>query len=179
MSHLKKLVYAAVVAAALLAVGVAAATAPLLALVVSEDSVVAIAAMVLLGGAMFPTATKLDPGSRIHTLLLNGVECEPYISCDDMLMREHAQEVLGGAQILLHALELDTCYVVVESDKPEAIHRLGEVLADLEDERLILKQVPTIYPSGGEDQLVQLVANREVPSGGLPTAASRSQRSTR
>ncbi len=84
-------------------------------------------------------------------------------------MREYAREVLGGAQILLHALEIDTCFVVVESDKPEALHRLGEVLAELDDDRLVLKLVPTIYPSGGEDQLVQLVANREVPSGGLPT----------
>jgi electron transport complex protein RnfC len=124
-----------------------------------------------LGGAVFPTAQKLMQAitCELEYLILNGVECEPYISCDDMLMREYAQEVLGGARILLHALELDVCYIAVESDKPEAIHRLGEILAELGDERLILKQVPTIYPSGGEDQLVQLVANREVPSGGLPT----------
>jgi electron transport complex protein RnfC len=124
-----------------------------------------------LGGAVFPTAQKLMQANTcdLEYLMLNGVECEPYISCDDLLMRENAREVLGGAQILLHALELDTCFVVVESDKPEAIHRLGEVLAELDDERLILKQVPTIYPSGGEDQLIQLVASREVPSGGLPT----------
>jgi electron transport complex protein RnfC len=124
-----------------------------------------------LGGAVFPTAQKLMQAitCELEFLILNGVECEPYISCDDMLMREYARETLGGAQILLHALQLDTCYIAVESDKPEAIDRLGEVLAELDDDRLILKQVPTIYPSGGEDQLVQLVANREVPSGGLPT----------
>ncbi|MDH3533810.1 MAG: electron transport complex subunit RsxC, partial [Gammaproteobacteria bacterium] len=78
-------------------------------------------------------------------------------------------EVLGGAQILLHALSLDIAYIVVESDKPEAIRRLAEVMGELGDNRLILKQVPTIYPSGGEDQLVQLVTNLEVPTGGLPT----------
>ena len=124
-----------------------------------------------LGGAVFPTAQKLMQAitCELEYLVLNGVECEPYISCDDMLMREYAREVLGGAQILLHALGVDTCFVAVESDKPEALQRLGEVLAELDDERLVLKQVPTIYPSGGEDQLVQLVANREVPSGGLPT----------
>lgn len=124
-----------------------------------------------LGGAVFPTAQKLMQAvtGELEYLILNGVECEPYISCDDLLMREYAAEVVSGARILLHALELDTCYIAVESDKPEAIHRLGEVLADVGDDRLILKQVPTIYPSGGEDQLVQLVANREVPSGGLPT----------
>ncbi len=124
-----------------------------------------------LGGAVFPTAQKLMQATtcELEYLILNGVECEPYISCDDMLMREYADELLGGARILLHALGIETCYIVVESDKPEALDRLGEALGELGDERLILKQVPTIYPSGGEDQLVQLVANREVPSGGLPT----------
>ena len=124
-----------------------------------------------LGGAVFPTAQKLMQAisGKIEFLILNGVECEPYISCDDMLMREYAREVLGGARILLHALQIDVCYVAVESDKPEALQTLSEVMSELDDDRLVLKQVPTIYPSGGEDQLVQLVANREVPSGGLPT----------
>jgi len=124
-----------------------------------------------LGGAVFPTAQKLMQAITcdLDFLILNGVECEPYISCDDVLMREYAHEIIGGAQILMHALELDICYIAVESDKPKAIQRLGEVLGEINDERLILKQVPTIYPSGGEDQLVQLVTNREVPSGGLPT----------
>jgi electron transport complex protein RnfC len=124
-----------------------------------------------LGGAVFPTAQKLMQAitCELDYLILNGVECEPYISCDDMLMREHASEIIAGAQILLHALQLDVGYIVVESDKPQAIRRLGEAMGELNDERLILKQVPTIYPSGGEDQLVQLVTNREVPTGGLPT----------
>jgi len=124
-----------------------------------------------LGGAVFPTAQKLMQAQTCETeyLILNGVECEPYISCDDMLMRERAAQILGGARILMHALQIDACYVVVESDKPEALHSLEMELGKLDDDRLVLKQVPTIYPSGGEDQLVQLVTNREVPSGGLPT----------
>jgi len=124
-----------------------------------------------LGGAVFPTAQKLMQArtAELEFLILNGVECEPYISCDDALMRECAPAVLSGARILMHALQVNACYVVVESDKPEAIGRLGEALAELGDDRIVLKQVPTIYPSGGEDQLVQLVTNREVPSGGLPT----------
>jgi electron transport complex protein RnfC len=124
-----------------------------------------------LGGAVFPTAQKLMQAvsGKLDFLILNGVECEPYISCDDMLMREQAHAVIGGAQILMHALELETAYIAVESDKPDAIQRLAEVMGEVGDERLVLKQVPTIYPSGGEDQLVQLVTNREVPSGGLPT----------
>ncbi len=124
-----------------------------------------------LGGAVFPTAQKLMQARtcEIDYLILNGVECEPYISCDDLLMRERPAAILSGAQVLMHALQIDACYIVVESDKPEALNLLGVALAELDDDRLVLKQVPTIYPSGGEDQLVQLVTNREVPSGGLPS----------
>ena len=124
-----------------------------------------------LGGAVFPTAQKLMQAvtTPLEHLILNGVECEPYISCDDMLMRNFAEDVLRGAQILLHALGLSSCYVVVESDKQSAIAELVAALQALDDERIVLKQVPTIYPSGAEDQLVQLVTSREVPTGGLPT----------
>ena len=124
-----------------------------------------------LGGAVFPTAQKLLQAisGRVEFLILNGVECEPYISCDDMLMREHATAVLVGAQILMQALQIDTCYVAVESDKSVALQSLLSALNALDDTRIVLKQIPTIYPSGGEDQLVQLVTNREVPTHGLPT----------
>jgi len=127
-----------------------------------------------LGGAVFPTAQKLTQasGCELEYLILNGVECEPYISCDDVLMRERAEAVVGGGRILMRALGIERCHIVVESDKPEALHALGDAIAiatTADDTGLILKQVPTIYPSGGEDQLVQLVTNREVPSGGLPT----------
>jgi Na+-translocating ferredoxin:NAD+ oxidoreductase subunit C len=124
-----------------------------------------------LGGAVFPTAQKLMQARSVplDTLVLNGVECEPYISCDDMLMRENAHEVLGGGRILLHALGVDKCLVVVESDKPDAIRTMTEALRELEDARFALKIVPSIYPSGGEDQTIQLVTGLEVPSGGLPT----------
>jgi len=124
-----------------------------------------------LGGAVFPTGQKLMQASTmpLEHLILNGVECEPYISCDDMLMREMAGELLGGAQILMHALNVESCYIAVESDTPEANDILSQAVRDLGDERIVVKQVPTIYPSGGEDQLVQLIANREVPSKGLPT----------
>jgi electron transport complex protein RnfC len=115
-----------------------------------------------LGGAAFPTAQKLMQARtcKIDHLLLNGVECESYISCDDLLMRERAGEIISGAQILMHALQIDVCFIAVESDKPEAIRALGLVLGEINDERIVIKQVPTIYPSGGEDQLVQLVKSR-------------------
>jgi electron transport complex protein RnfC len=85
-----------------------------------------------------------------------------------MLMRTRAAAVVSGAQILLQALQVETCLIAVESDKPVALERLGAALAAAGDERIVLRQVPTIYPSGGEDQLVQLVAMREVPANGLP-----------
>lgn len=124
-----------------------------------------------LGGAVFPTAQKLMQArtGELHYLILNGVECEPYISCDDVLMRERARAVIVGGQILMHSLGLDQCFIALESDKPDAMHALEAELADIGDERVVLKFVPTIYPSGGEDQLVQLLTNREVPSGGLPS----------
>lgn len=124
-----------------------------------------------LGGAVFPTAQKLTQATfgEMEYLILNGVECEPYISCDDLLMQEYAADVLAGAQILMLALAFDECLVVVESDKQAALQALGTALGEMNDERITLKQVPTIYPSGAEDQLVQLVTGREVPTGGLPT----------
>jgi electron transport complex protein RnfC len=124
-----------------------------------------------LGGAVFPTAQKLMQARTctIDHLILNGVECESFISCDDLLMRECAGEIISGAQILMHALQINVCFIAVESDKPDAIRALGEVLGEIQDDRIALKMVPTIYPSGGEDQLVQLVTNLEVPSGGLPS----------
>ncbi len=105
-----------------------------------------------LGGAAFPTAQKLIQANtcKLDHLLLNGVECEPYISCDDVLMRERADAVVDGSRILMHVLGLSSCYIVVESDKPEALRALAAALTDARDERIVLKQVPTIYPSGGE-----------------------------
>lgn len=124
-----------------------------------------------LGGAVFPTAQKLmqAKSGSIEMLILNGVECEPYISCDDMLMRERADAVISGARILMHAMSIERCLLGIESDKPEAIRALESALAECDDDTLTVKQIPTIYPSGGEDQLVQLITNREVPTGGLPT----------
>ena len=124
-----------------------------------------------LGGAVFPTAQKLMQATSgpIEMLVLNGVECEPYISCDDMLMREHAGAIISGARILMHAMSIERCLLGIESDKPDAIRALEAVLADYDDDAVTVKRIPTIYPSGGEDQLVQLITNREVPTGGLPT----------
>ncbi|MFT4529235.1 MAG: electron transport complex protein RnfC [Thalassolituus oleivorans] len=123
-----------------------------------------------MGGAGFPTAVKLNIGQRnIGTLILNGAECEPYITADDMLMRERAHEVVRGAQILLHILNASQCLIGVEDNKPNAIAALNAALVDLHEEHHIdVVVIPTKYPSGGEKQLIQILTGEEVPAGGIP-----------
>lgn len=123
-----------------------------------------------LGGAAFPTWVKLDIEGRpaIEQLILNGAECEPYISCDDMLMRERAEEIVSGARIMLHALQTARCQIAIEDNKPEAESALRAALEAANDERLELIAVPSVYPEGGEKQLIQVLTGKEVPHDGLP-----------
>jgi electron transport complex protein RnfC len=126
------------------------------------------AGIVGLGGAMFPTRTKLNPGTAINTLILNGAECEPYISCDQALMTEKAHEVLLGAVFMLRALQTDRCIVAIRSGMVKAEHALRSAMAKLNDARIELAVVPNRYPAGGERQLIEVLLGTEVPSGGLP-----------
>lgn len=118
-----------------------------------------------MGGAGFPTAVKLAPVTPVKTLILNGTECEPYITADDMLMREKAAEVIEGAKILMHILKVRECLIGVEDNKPEAIAALNEAAEGANIEVVVF---PTVYPSGGEKQLIQILTGEEVPSGKLP-----------
>lgn len=122
------------------------------------------AGIVGLGGAVFPSAVKLagSPGSPIHTVVLNGAECEPYITCDDRLMRERADEVLRGGQIIMHVVGARQCLVGVEDNKPEAIAALREAATTLADARIEIVEVPTIYPSGGEKQLIHVLTGEKI-----------------
>ncbi|WP_320165924.1 electron transport complex subunit RsxC [Methylophaga sp.] len=129
------------------------------------------AGIVGLGGAGFPSFIKLNPGVHhtVETLLLNGAECEPYISCDDMLMRERADGILDGIEIMQYALRAREVIVAIEDNKPQAISAMELALAsrpDMHNTRLVV--VPTRYPTGGEKQLIQVVTGKEVPSDGLP-----------
>lgn len=123
-----------------------------------------------LGGAVFPAATKLAAHAQhpIEYLLINGVECEPFISCDDRLMRERANQVVQGAQIMLHAAQAQHCRIVVEADKPEALAALRTATQQLADTRIEVVTVNTAYPSGDEGQLITQLLGREIPRGGLP-----------
>ncbi|WP_440468485.1 electron transport complex subunit RsxC [Pseudomonas sp. YH-1] len=120
-----------------------------------------------LGGAGFPTAAKLASRAQddLHTLIINGAECEPYISADDLLMRERAAELVEGIEVLMHILQPQQVLLGIEDDKPEAI---AAVQAAIGERAIRLQPIPTRYPSGGERQLIQVLTGREVPSGGLP-----------
>lgn len=129
------------------------------------------AGIVGLGGATFPTDVKLtaDEFHRIDRLILNGAECEPYICCDDMLMRERADAVISGALIMLRALHIDYCQVAIEDNKPDAEAALKTAISQAGcEQRIELVIVPSVYPEGGERQLIQVLTGREVPHDGLP-----------
>lgn len=126
-----------------------------------------------LGGAGFPTEVKLQPGQRqIETLILNAAECEPYITADDALLRERADEVLSGLRLMARILQPQQCLIGIEDNKPEAIaalrHALQAPSATMTSAAIELVVIPTKYPSGGEKQLIRILTGREVPHGQLP-----------
>lgn len=129
---------------------------------------IAQAGIVGMGGGAFPTAIKLNPLTGIRTLILNGAECEPYMSCDDALLRERASEVVRGAVIMLQAIEADECIVAVKADMPEALTAATEAVHEHGDSRFRLAVVSARYPAGGERQLIQELTGIEVPARGLP-----------
>ncbi len=126
------------------------------------------AGVVGMGGAVFPSAVKLNvrPDKPIRTLILNGAECEPYISCDDMLMREQAAEIVAGAQVMMHMVKPQECLIGVEDNKPYAIAAMQAAVDAAQDSRIQVVAVPTLYPSGGAKQLTFILTGKEVPSGG-------------
>ncbi|MBT8137467.1 MAG: RnfABCDGE type electron transport complex subunit C, partial [Gammaproteobacteria bacterium] len=128
------------------------------------------AGIVGLGGAVFPTSTKLTARAdiNVHTLILNGAECDPQISCDEALMRRYATDIIAGARIVLHILQVNRCIIGIEEDKPESEAALRLAVEEFDDDRFEVVRVPAIYPEGSERQLIQALSGREVPSRGLP-----------
>ncbi|MEI7214719.1 electron transport complex subunit RsxC [Pectobacterium versatile] len=117
-----------------------------------------------LGGASFPTAAKLQGGMRgIETLIINGAECEPYITADDRLMQECAEEIIQGVEILSFLLQPKRILIGIEDNKPEAISALRLALGKRSD--MQLRVIPTKYPSGGAKQLTKILTGKEVPFG--------------
>lgn len=132
------------------------------------------AGIVGLGGAAFPTAVKLTPRKKIDTVILNGCECEPYLTADERLMVEKAKEILEGFQIILKILGVKKGYIGVEDNKPEAINSLKSQIPNLPageadpKSQIEILALPTKYPQGAEKQLIKAITGREVPPGGLP-----------
>jgi electron transport complex protein RnfC len=126
------------------------------------------AGIVGLGGATFPSHVKLSipKGKTAEFLLINAVECEPYLTSDHQLMLEKADEIMVGISILMKALNVSKAYIGIENNKPDAIELFGKKAAEYKGVEVNALRVQ--YPQGGEKQLIKAVLNREVPSGGLP-----------
>ena len=120
-----------------------------------------------LGGAGFPAFRKYETDRRIQTVLINGAECEPYLTCDHRLMLEHGMEILNGARVLARCADAGRVMICVEDNKRDAAEHLKKLLKE-DFTKVSVCLVPARYPQGGERQLIQTVLGREVPEGGLP-----------
>lgn len=131
---------------------------------------IAAAGIAGMGGAGFPTRVKLSPPADkpIDTLIINGAECEPYLTADHRLMVEKSEEIAVGIRIICYILGAKTVHVAIEENKPEAIDAMKTALEKLEDIDADVCVLPTEYPQGAEKQQIAITTGREVPSGGLP-----------
>jgi electron transport complex protein RnfC len=128
------------------------------------------AGIVGLGGAGFPTSVKLNtgPDREVDLLVINAAECEPYISCDEALMCSRPREIVDGVRIMRHTLNARQVVIGVEDNMPGAIESLQRCLDEAGENTIRVTPVPTIYPAGGEKQLIYALTGEEVPSQGLP-----------
>jgi len=128
---------------------------------------VADAGIVGMGGATFPAAVKLGLGQRytLTTLVINGSECEPYLTCDDQLMREEPDAILDGVRIMAHALGVTRVIIGIEGNKPEAIGAISRAAAQFD--QIEVATLPMRYPMGSEKHLVKTLTGRETPARGL------------
>ena len=129
---------------------------------------IADAGIVGMGGAGFPTHVKLTPpeGKEIDTLLINGAECEPYITADHRVMLEYSKEIINGIRLLQKIFNSIPVFIGIEDNKPDALQAMDAAAGEAENIEVV--PLKTQYPQGGEKQLIKAVLNREVPSKGLP-----------
>ena len=123
-----------------------------------------------LGGAVFSSAEKLNTGraARVHTLIINGAECEPFISCDEMLMREQPGRIIKGAAILRRACGAENIVIAIEDQMGAVWQAFDQAIKASGVDRISLVKIPSIYPEGGERQLIEVLTGQEVPVNGLP-----------
>jgi electron transport complex protein RnfC len=133
----------------------------------SSDEIIEIVrdkGLVGMGGAMFPTHVKIKPTKPLDLLILNGCECEPYLTADHRMMLEHTKEIVGGMRLIAKASGVDKCIIAVEDNKPDA----AEALKKFEGDGVTVEVLKTKYPQGAERMLVYRLTGRTVPRGGLP-----------
>ncbi|MCU7938886.1 MAG: electron transport complex subunit RsxC [gamma proteobacterium symbiont of Bathyaustriella thionipta] len=125
------------------------------------------AGIVGMGGATFPSAVKLKLRTRydLHTLVINGAECEPYLTCDDLLMQEESSDVLDGVRLMAHALGVDKIIIAIENNKPLAQQAMARAANSFDTVQVV--GLPTRYPMGSEKHLVQTLTGKETPARGL------------
>ncbi len=128
------------------------------------------AGIVGMGGATFPTHVKLNPPKEhlIDTLIINGAECEPYLTSDYRVMVETPEDIVNGGRVLIKVLGIRKAYIGIEDNKPKAIRAIEQIIQN--DETMEVAVLKTKYPQGGEKQLIKAVTSREVPSGKLPSS---------
>jgi len=132
------------------------------------------AGIVGLGGAVFPSAVKLKATRQIDTLIINGAECEPYITCDDALMQNRADDVVQGVLLLRRLLNPAECIIAIEDNKPQAIDAMQASIKKFKEKgigsvaAIDVIPIPTIFPTGGEKQLIKVLTGKDVPRNGLP-----------
>lgn len=127
------------------------------------------AGIVGMGGATFPTDVKFSPppNAKLDTLILNGAECEPYLTCDHRMMVEHAREILQAMLLARQAFGFERVVVAIEKNKPDALESFRQAIADAEAS-VELVALDVLYPQGAEKMLIKVVTDRVVPAGGLP-----------
>lgn len=138
----------------------------------SDDikDIIADAGIVGLGGATFPTKVKLTPpsGMKAELLIINGVECEPYLTNDDSLMCECGEEIVDGIRYLMKAANVDKAVIGIENNKPAAIEEMERCCSKYDN--ISVQPLKVKYPQGGEKQLIEAITGKQVPNGGLPIA---------
>ena len=123
-----------------------------------------------MGGAAFPTHVKLSPPQekKIDTIILNGAECEPYLTCDHMLMLEKREDVIRGLKLIMKSLNAKKAYIGIEDNKGNAIDFISDALTEEDKKSIEVIPLKTKYPQGAEKMLIYSITKRKVPAGGLP-----------
>ncbi|WP_243343241.1 electron transport complex subunit RsxC [Anaerococcus sp. AGMB09787] len=127
-----------------------------------------LAGIVGMGGAAFPAHIKYTPAKPVDTVIVNGAECEPFITCDDYLLKNKSGEILKGLLQVMKAVDAKKGIVAIEDNKPKAIEAMKEAVSSLGNSNIEVVALETKYPQGDEKRIIDAILNRQVPSGGLP-----------